>query len=105
MGQTAAETLERKYPFYTMGEIPAKTYKGHDGETATPAVMAMLVARADLAKDLVYRFIKAVFDNLPQFHAAHPAARSLTLQTALAGVALPLHPGAQRFFKEKGIAR
>ncbi|TMK25272.1 MAG: C4-dicarboxylate ABC transporter substrate-binding protein, partial [Actinobacteria bacterium] len=70
------------------------TYKGHDRETATPAVMATLVARADLAEDLV-----------PQFHAAHPAARSLTPQTAPAGMALPLHPGAQRFFKEKGIAR
>lgn len=105
VGRTAGETLERKYPFYTMGEIPANTYKGQDREIATPVVMAMLVARAGLAEDLVYRFTKAVFDNLPQFHAAHQAARSLTLQTALSGMALPLHPGAERFFKEKGIAR
>jgi len=65
----------------------------------------MLVARAGLTDDLVYRFTRAIFDNLPTFHAAHPAARSLTLQTALVGMALPLHPGAQRFFKERGIAR
>jgi len=67
--------------------------------------MAMLVAHARLPDDLVYRFTRAVFDNLPQLHAAHPAARSLTLQTALVGMPLPLHPGAERFFREKGIAR
>jgi TRAP transporter TAXI family solute receptor len=105
VGRTAGETLEQKYPFYTMEEVPANTYKGQDREIATPAVMAMLVARPGLADDVVYRFTKVVFDNLPTFHAAHPAARSLTLQTALSGMPLPLHPGAQRFFKEKGIAR
>lgn len=102
---SSSEALLRKYPFYTMGEIPANTYKGQDREIATPAVMAMLVARSALPEDLVYRFTKAVFDNLSQFHGAHPAARNLTLQTALVGMALPLHPGAERFFKDRGIAR
>jgi uncharacterized protein len=88
-----------------MGEIPANTYKGQEREVAVPAVMAILVARSALPEDLVYRFTKAVFDNLTQFHSAHAAARNLTPQTALVGMALPLHPGAERFFKEKGIAR
>jgi TRAP transporter TAXI family solute receptor len=105
VGRTAGETLERKYPFYTMEEVPANTYKGQDREIATPAVMAMMVARPGLADDVVYRFTKAVFDNLPTLHGAHPAVRSLTLQTALSAMPLPLHRGAQRFFKEKGIAR
>ena len=100
-----AEALLGQFPFFTMGEIPARTYKGQDRELATPAVMAMVVARSGLSDDLVYRFTRVVFDNLPQFHASHVAARSLTLQTALVGMALPLHPGAERFFKEKGIAR
>jgi TRAP transporter TAXI family solute receptor len=105
VGRTAGETLEQKYPFYTMEEVPPNAYKGQDREIVTPAVMAMLVARPGLTDDVVYRFTKAVFDNLPMFHGAHPAARNLTLQTALSGMPLPLHPGAQRFFKEKGIAR
>jgi len=63
------------------------------------------VARSSMSEDLVYGFTKAVFDNLSQLHSAHAAVRNLTLQTALVGMALPLHPGAQRFFKEKGIAR
>jgi hypothetical protein len=100
-----ASALVRQFPFYTMGEIPPRTYKGQDHAIATPAVMAVVVARPELSDDLVYRFTRAVFDNLPQFHASHVAARNLTLQTALAGMALPLHPGAERFFKERGIAR
>jgi len=105
VGATAGEALVRKYPFYTIGEIPADTYKGQERAVATPAVMAMLAARSALPEDLVYRFTKAVFDNLPQLHAAHAAARNLTLQTALVGMPLPMHPGAERFFKEKGISR
>jgi len=105
VGATAGEALGRKYPFYTMGEIPANTYRGQEREVATASVMAMLVARSALSEDLVYRFTKAVFDNLPQLYAAHAAARNLTLQTALVGMPLPLHRGAERFFKEKGISR
>ena len=105
VGASASEALLRKYPFYTIDDIPANTYKNQDREVVAPAVMATLVARSSLPEDLVYRFTKAVFDNLPQLHSAHAAARNLTLQTALVGMALPLHPGAQRFFKENGIAR
>jgi TRAP transporter TAXI family solute receptor len=105
VSRAATETLEQKYPFYTSGEIPANTYKGQERAVAAPAVMAMLVARTGLQDELVYRFTQAVFDNLPQLHAANPALRSLTLHTALIAMPLPLHPGAERFFREKGIAR
>ena len=97
------EALRKKYPFYTMEKIPGSTYKGQETEVATPAVMAMMVARTDLPEDLVYRFTKAIFDDLKQFHAAHAAAKGLTLQTALAGMPIPLHSGAEKFFKEKGV--
>jgi TRAP transporter TAXI family solute receptor len=99
------EALRRKYPFYTMEKIPANTYKGQEQEVTTPAVMAMMVANSELPEDLVYRFTKAIFDNLQQFHAAHAAAKNLTLQTAQNGMPIPLHPGAEKFFKEKGIGR
>ncbi|MGH7320136.1 MAG: TAXI family TRAP transporter solute-binding subunit [Candidatus Rokuibacteriota bacterium] len=99
------EALRRKYPFYTMEKIPANTYKTQEREVTTPAVMAMMAARADLPEDLVYRFTKAIFDDLKQFHAAHAAAKSLTLETALNGMPIPLHPGAEKFFKEKGVKK
>ena len=99
------EVLRKQYPFYTLERIPANTYRGQEREVVTPAVMAMLVARSDLPDDLVYRFTRAIFDNLPQFHSAHAAARALTLQTAQNGMAVPLHPGAERFYREKGMTR
>ncbi len=99
------DRLRQKYPFYTMETIPAGTYKGQDQAVTTPAVMAMMVARQDLPEDLVYLFTKAIFDDLKQFHAAHAAAKNLTLETALNGMPIPLHPGAQRFYREKGVAR
>src|SRR3990170_3578565 len=85
-------------------KVPANTYKDQS-EATTVAVMAMMVARSDLPEDLVYKFTKAIFDDLKQFHAAHSAAQSLTLETALSGNPIPLHPGAARFYKEKGILK
>lgn len=101
---TEAEILSKKYPFYTSVKVPANTYKDQ-AEATTVAVMAMMVARSDLPEDLVYRFTKAIFDDLAQFHAAHSAAKNLTLQTALGGMPIPLHPGAARFYTEKGVLK
>ena len=97
--------LRAKYPFYTLEKVPANTYKGLEREVTTPAVMAMMVARTELPEDLVYRFTKAIFDDLKQFHAAHAAAKSLTLETAQNGMPIRLHPGAARFYKEKGVLK
>ena len=99
-----AEAMKKKYPFYTSVKVPANTYKDQ-AETTTVAVMAMMVARSDLPEDLVYLFTKAIFDDLKQFHAAHSAATYLTLETALSGNPIPLHPGAARFYKEKGVLK
>jgi len=99
-----AVALAKKYPFYTSVKVPANTYKDQ-AEATTVAVMAMMVARSDLPEDLVYRFTKAIFDDLKQFHAAHSAATHLTLETALSGNPIPLHPGAAKFYKEKGILK
>jgi TRAP transporter TAXI family solute receptor len=99
------EALKQEYPFYTLERVLPGTYKGQDREVLTPALLAMLVTRKDLPVDLVYKFTKAIFENLAQFHTAHPAARSLTLPTAQNGMPVPLHPGAEKFYREKGMVR
>jgi hypothetical protein len=96
--------LREKYPFYTLETIPATAYKGLASDVPTVAVRAMAVARSGLPEDLVYKFTKAIFENLAQIHAADPAVRSLTVPTALQGMPIPLHPGAARFFTERGVS-
>jgi uncharacterized protein len=105
IGDSAGDALRRSYPFYTVEKIPASSYPGLEHDVTSAGVMAILVARSSVADELVYSLTKAVFDNLPQFQSSHPAARHLTLHTALSGMALPLHPGAERYFQQNGIAR
>jgi TRAP transporter TAXI family solute receptor len=105
IGDSVGEALRRSYPFYTIEKIPANTYPGLEHDVQSAGVMAILVVRANVADELVYSLTKAVFDNLPQFQSSHPAARHLSLHTALTGMALPLHPGAERYFQQNGIAR
>jgi TRAP transporter TAXI family solute receptor len=99
------ETLIKKYPFFAKQVIPAKTYKGNDADTNTVAVMAMLAARADLEEDLVYNILKATIDDVKEVHRAHDRYKSFTLQSALTGMSIPLHKGAEKFYKEKGLLK
>lgn len=88
---------------YQAATIPAGTYSGQDAPVATAAVQNFLVTRADANDDLVYEMTKAMFENLPELAAAHAAARSIKLEDAAKGSPVPLHPGAVRYYKEKGV--
>ncbi|WP_029166349.1 TAXI family TRAP transporter solute-binding subunit [Aminiphilus circumscriptus] len=98
------KALREKYPFFKKDVIPAGTYSGVDHDTVTPAVVAMLVCREDLSEDLVYTFTKTLWENVRDLDAVHAKAKLITLETALDGLSVPLHPGAAKYYKEKGIA-
>lgn len=97
-----AERLMAMEDFYATATIPAGTYSGV-GEARTIAVVSMVVAREDLSEDIVYDFVRGIFDNIGIVHSAHQAGRLVTLETALDGMPIPLHPGAERFFSEQGM--
>jgi hypothetical protein len=88
---------------YTAATIPAKTYEGQADAVATLAVGNMLVTHADVPEETVYQMTKQMFENLPELVAAHKAATAIKLETAKAGMPVPLHPGAERYYKEKGL--
>jgi hypothetical protein len=90
---------------YVKETIPAKTYDGQTADVATAAVVNFLVTRDGLSDDLVYQMTKAVYDNVPDLVAAHKAASAINLKTALDGLPIPVHPGAMKYFKEKGVAK
>jgi hypothetical protein len=92
-----------KEAFYAKATIPGDVYNNVP-EAQTIAVVSIVVCRDDLSEDLMYQFVKGIFDNLAPIHNAHAVAGKLvTLETALDGMPLPLHPGAEKFFKEKGM--
>lgn len=97
------EKIKSQYPFYVKALIPAGTYKGMDKDVQTVSVMAMLAVRADLSEDVIYEITKAIFEHTDILVATHKRAVDITLETALDGMSIPLHPGAEKYFKEKGL--
>lgn len=98
-----ADALVKKYPFYSKDKVPAGIYKGVDRDVPTVAVLAILVVKAELDADMVYRITKAIFENIRTIEGAHAKGKEVKLEKALIGMPIPLHPGAEKFFKEKGI--
>ena len=98
-----AQSLIETYPFYASVTIPGDTYSNVP-EADTIAVLSMIVTREDMDADLVYDFMRGIFDNIDVIHGAHDVGRLVTLDTALDGMSVPLHPGAERFFDEEGMS-
>lgn len=88
---------------YLAATIPAGTYNGQTEDVSTVAVVNYLVTHADVPEETVYQMTKQLFENLPDLTAAHNAAKAIRLEEALTGMSIPLHPGAERYYKENGI--
>ncbi len=101
--EVPAEVVQKIGAPYVETTIPAGTYKGQTADVKTAGVVNYLVTRASLPDDLVYAMTKETFENLPQLQAAHAAAKDIKLETAAKGLPVPLHPGAEKYFKEKGV--
>jgi TRAP transporter TAXI family solute receptor len=90
-------------PYYSKATIPGGMYKGTDSDVETFGVRATFVSSADVDEDTVYQVVKAVFDNFDRFKELHPAFANLKPEEMVqAGLSAPLHPGAEKYFKEKG---
>jgi TRAP transporter TAXI family solute receptor len=100
-----ADALIKKYPFYSKEKVPAGIYKGVDKDVPTIAVLAILVAKAEMEEDMAYRITKAIFENIKQIENAHAKGKEVKLEKALIGMPIPLHPGAEKYFKEMGIKK
>jgi len=90
---------------YLAATIPAGTYEGQTADVPTLAVGNFFLTRADLDDETVYQMTKLLFENLPDLVAAHKAAEGITLEGALAGMPVPLHPGAERYYREVGLIK
>jgi TRAP transporter TAXI family solute receptor len=92
-------------PAYQAGAIPANTYEGQTTDVPTAFVQNFLVSHEGVPADTVYTMTKAMFENLDQLTAAHAAAKGIKKETAAASMPLPLHPGAEKYYREAGLLK
>ncbi|HSI67507.1 MAG TPA: TAXI family TRAP transporter solute-binding subunit [Planococcus sp. (in: firmicutes)] len=95
--QDKADELIEMYPYYAHDTVPSGIY-GLTEEVPTVSVLAMLVVQNDLSEDLVYNITQAIYENTDQIQ--HAQAANIDASTALDGVGIPVHPGAQRYYDE-----
>ncbi len=102
----AAKTLTDKYGFFSQSDIPAGTYEGVDG-ISTVAVGAQWYTNAKQDETLIYNITKALWNKESRklLDVGHAKGKTITPETALAGVGVPLHPGAEKFYKEAGLIK
>ncbi|MGA9410939.1 MAG: TAXI family TRAP transporter solute-binding subunit [Roseobacter sp.] len=99
----AIDKLIAERPYYAKAVIPGGLYKGNDQDTTTFGVKATFVTSADVADDVVYTVVKAVFDNFDRFKGLHPAFANLSEEEMISdGLSAPLHPGAEQYYRERG---
>jgi TRAP transporter TAXI family solute receptor len=91
------------YDLWPRYEIPADTYPGQSEPVMTVAQPNFLAVRDDVSDDDVYLITKTIYENLPFLQNIHAATKDMALDKAIAGLPVPLHPGAVRFYEEQGI--
>lgn len=92
-------------PAYLAVAIPANTYKGQAADVPSAAVQNYLVTHDGVGTDIVYGMTKALWANLDQLVAAHSAAKAIELKNAMVGMPVPLHPGAEKYYREVGVLK
>ncbi|KIH75959.1 hypothetical protein SAMN05660860_02783 [Geoalkalibacter ferrihydriticus] len=99
------EKLVAEQPYYAPAQIPIAPYPGVVNTEPVPTfgVKATICTSADVPEDVIYTITRVVFENLDALKDLHPALAVLTPQNMLEGLSAPLHPGAERYFKEKGL--
>ncbi len=99
----AIDKLIADNSYYAKAVIPGGLYKGNDADVETFGVKATFVTSADVDDEVVYTVVKAVFDNFDRFKGLHPAFANLKEEEMIsAGLSAPLHPGAEKYYRERG---
>lgn len=100
--QSILDGILKKYPGYVKVKIPAGMYKGQKEDAWTMGDLDVLIIRADLPEELAYKITKAIYDNPAPFKKL-AWLKNMSYKNATQGVPIPFHPGAARYFREKGI--
>lgn len=102
--QMMGKALE-KYVFLKFETIPEGTYNGVDKDILTIATPALFITSEEMDEEIVYNMVKALFENIEELERVHTQGKNIKLETAVEAMSVPLHPGAEKYYKEKGIIK
>ena len=106
LGKDATESgFFEKYPYFSKLAVPAGTYKGVDAETPSFQDSALWVANKDVSADAVYDMLSMIYtdEGLAHMRQQKKTFKEMAIETGINGIVTPLHPGAEKFWKEKGL--
>lgn len=103
-GDDAKKVMD-KYKFFVPVKVAANSYKGVTADVQTIAVQSMLVAREDLDPDLVYWLTKTLIEKQADLAQSHAKGKELSKESAVKGLTVPLHPGAEKYYREIGVIK
>jgi uncharacterized protein len=102
-GDAVAKMTAKYGPVYFVGTIPKGTYGGMETDVQVAALTNLLTAHERMDESLAYQITKLLLERTPELVAVHQAAKEITLESAVVGSPVPFHPGALRYYKEKGV--
>ncbi|MDE1465062.1 TAXI family TRAP transporter solute-binding subunit [Spartinivicinus poritis] len=98
------DKINAQYKLWSRYEIPPNTYHGQSKSVKTISQPNFLAVRDDVPEQTVYMLTKTIYENLSFLNGIHKATTVMALNKAIEGLPLPLHPGAAKYFKEKGVS-
>lgn len=101
--QEQLDMVNKTVPLWGLYPIPAGSYPGQTEDVTSIAHPNILIVNKDVPEEDVYQITKAMFENLPFLRAIHKAVNELTVEGAMTGLPMPLHPGAARYYREAGL--
>ena len=100
----AAEAMNKKYgPLYVKGTIPGKSYSGQDAPTTDVDVWNLLITNDKMSDQMAYNIVKTLFEKKSELVLVHREAEALALENQAKASPLPFHPGARKYFEERGV--
>ncbi len=103
LSQEIIKKTTEKLPYYVEGSIPKNTYLNQVNDINGIVIKGIIVCREDMDSDLVYTLTKTIFDHVDEIKEATPLVEDMFLETAVTGLAIPLHPGAAKYYAEMGL--
>ena len=103
-GDAVGKMVAKYGPLYFVGSIPKGMYTGVESNIPVAAVTNLLVVHEKMEESLAYQITKAILENTKDLVAVHKAATEIALKSAVVGSPIAFHPGALRYYKEKGVS-